>query len=622
MTPFPGRLPKDSMAWYPFEHPELPTLILSDRVPLTRATLGRDLSRAVSRLIDTRLRFLEPLLLRLALDHGADTLDAPGDEVLAGALRCDVPTLQEHRAWLRTDLGHVLHLLTPVVAYFTDVGLARQLERDAERARTPFNVPEWLQSRFPHPGPTPEDLIEACERALDRAALRRELGLDYERFNRVLLALGESPLSNEAELRSVYHAYLQQMRPPILERLRRHHAVDFRDGRDLAAYVERKTLAFLEFDPVWTLSRETLDNQIVEAHVAKLLDDVLGEDQEVDLPPSRGLIEKNRKLVRHFASRAFSVVGAWCSRNQVPVQEPWRNEDPQSVIRYLENAGLLDFELVHDDQIPGLCAHAACWPPAMPRTLDPGPLGLDGAAVEEEERRRKRERQRRIIEKRSIDFAGTRLDTGDPSFAEAFRQLAENSIAGDHGWFERSRRPRLTELAEPDGGGPPPHGGTGGGAGRKKQPPEDQRQAMGLASEWLAFQFLRRRHDEAVDETCWISTNRANFFGGDKGNDAAGYDFRVRTPQAEWLYEVKSSLEDTCEFELTSNEMRVAASMSRRGRRRYRILYVPFVFSPDRWFVLELPNPMGDATRNRFRQVGRGSVRFRFEHSIVKRTSS
>ena len=50
--------PPDSMEWYGFEHSELPTLILSDRVPLTRQTLGRDLSRTIARLIDTRLRFL------------------------------------------------------------------------------------------------------------------------------------------------------------------------------------------------------------------------------------------------------------------------------------------------------------------------------------------------------------------------------------------------------------------------------------------------------------------------------------------------------------------------------------------------------------------------------------
>ena len=290
--------------------------------------------------------------------------------------------------------------------------------------------------------------------------------------------------------------------------------------------------------------------------------------------------------------------------------------------RHLENAGLLDFEPVHDPQLPALCHRAACWPEGMPQSLDPASLGLDQATVEEEERRRGKERQRRVIERRSIDFAGTKLDTADPSFAEEFRQLAEKSIAGDHGWFERSRRPRLAEFAKTEGGGRPPVGGNGGGTGRRKQPPEDKRQAMGLASEWLAFQFLRRRHGEAADETCWVSGNRAFFLGGNEGNDAAGYDFCVKTPQAEWLYEVKSSLEDTGEFELTPNEMRVAASVSRRGRRRYRILYVPFVFLPDRWFVLELPNPMSDDTRNRFKPVGQGSVRFRFEHFRVKHTAS
>ena len=234
--------PTDSMAWYGFEHPELPTLIVSDRLRLTWTTLGRDLSRPVSRLIDARLRFLEPLLLRLALSQIADTLNAPSDEALAEALECGTRMVQEHRAALQTDLGHVLHLLIPVVAYFGDVALARQLESDTERARAVFDVPHWLRSRLPVTDPTPEALVDACERASDRAALRRELGLDYERFNRVLLALGESPLSNEAELRSMYHAYLQRMGPRILERLRRHHATDFRDGRDrdLGIYAESK----------------------------------------------------------------------------------------------------------------------------------------------------------------------------------------------------------------------------------------------------------------------------------------------------------------------------------------------------------------------------------------------
>jgi len=603
--------PQDSMECYGFEHSDLPTLILSDRVPIAWPTLARDLSRTVSRLIAPRLRFLEPLLLRLALDQDSDTLEAPDDEALTAALRCDSRTLQDLRAALRTDLGHVLHLLMPVVAYFADAALAEQLKRDAERAGTAFDPLQWLHSQFPLQKSSPQELIAACRQASDRAALRKDLGLDYARFNRALLDLGESPLSNEAELRSVYEAYVRRMGPRILERLRRRHACDFWEERDLAVYVGRKTLKFLEFDPTWILTRETLDNVIVEEHVTRLLDEVLGEDQEVALPSSHGLIERNRKSVRDFVSSAISVVLAWCRRNGTHVPELWLSEDPQYVTRQLENAGLLDFEPVRDRQIPGLCHRAACWPDGMPQSLDPASLGLDQATVEEEKNRREKERQRRVIERRSIDFAGTRLDTADPSFAEALRQLAESSIADDDGWFERSRRPRLAAFTETAGS--ERAGGTGG-AGRRKPPPEDrdQRQAMGLASEWLALQYLRRRHGDAADETCWISRNRARFFGGDEGNDAAGYDFCVKTPQAEWLYEVKSSLEDTCEFELTPNEMRVAASVSRRSRRRYRILYVPFVFSVERWFVLELPNPMGDEARSRFKQVGRGSVRFRF----------
>jgi hypothetical protein len=252
----------------------------------------------------------------------------------------------------------------------------------------------------------------------------------------------------------------------------------------------------------------------------------------------------------------------------------------------------------------------------MPGTLDNAALGLDVSEVEEEEKRREQERRQREIGRRSIEFAGQSLDTGDPSFADTLQQLAEDCISSDDSWYDRSRqRPRLVEFENADqtGGGGQGGGKNGGRNRRERQLTDMQRQAMGLAGEWLAFKFLRRRYGELVDETCWISENRGRYFGGDKGDDAAGFDFQVRTPQIEWLYEVKSSLEESGEFELTANELRVASGASKDGRRRYRILYVPFVFLPERWYVLELPNPMGDATRSRFAVVGRGSVRLRFE---------
>ena len=609
--------PTEPMVCYAFEDEALPTLILTDVLSLNWTTLARTLSGAISRLIDSRLRFLKPLLLQLLYDQDPDVLDAPSDEALTKALECDMQTVQDHRAALRTDLGHLLYLLMPVVAYFKGPELAHQLKSEADRAGITFDVAGWLRTQLADVAFAPEALINACERASDRAALRRELKLDYERFNRALVKTGESPLSNEAELRRLYEAYLDQMRPTIIDRLRRHHAADFRKGRDLSTYVERKRLIFLPLDSSWILTRETLESETVEAHVSRLLDETLGKDREINLPALDQLLESNRKLVRDFVSNTTPVVEAWCRRNQDAVPGPWQDGDPHSVVRSLENKGLLDFEPVSIEQVPVLCRRAVCWPLGMPTTLDRTALGLKQTEVEKEEKRRKQERQQKEIERRSIHFAGRSLDTGDPSFAHTLQQVAKDCMARDDAWFERSRRrTRLVEFAsavQSRDGGRHQDGRTGGARGRPHQLPEAQRQAMGMASEWLAFEFLRRRHDGFVDETCWVSENRARFFGGDKGDDGAGYDFRVKTPQAEWLYEVKSSLEDTGEFELTSNELRVASRASKDGQRRYRILYVPFVFSPERWCVLELPNPMGETTRSRFREVGRGSVRFRFE---------
>jgi hypothetical protein len=134
------------------------------------------------------------------------------------------------------------------------------------------------------------------------------------------------------------------------------------------------------------------------------------------------------------------VIRAWCRKHDVAIPDPWHQGEPQAVVRYLENTGLLDFDAPGDHRLSG-------------RLRGAGP-----------------------------------------------------------------RRERQTDA---------------------------QRQAMGLAGEWLAYQFLRRRHPEYVDESCWISENRTRFFGGQDGDDSAGHDFLVKTPQADWLYEVKSSLEDS-----------------------------------------------------------------------------
>ena len=607
--------PAEEMPYYAFEHEDLPTIILTDALPLNWTTLAKRLSGPLSRLIDTRLRSPELVLLRLAFDRLSEDLDAPSDEALARALDCDVQTVQEHRLALRTDLSRVLHMLLPVVAYYGGVDLANQLQADMNRAGVKFDAENWLAAHLSGYEHSPEELLHACEQSGDRAEVRRLLGLDYGAFNQVLASLGEQILSNETELRQLYEAYLGRMRPSIIDRLRRHHLEDFRIERDLDTYVERKSLAFLPFDPEWVLSRETLELALVDEHVSRLLDGAIGEDVSVELRPLKRTVEANRKALHKFAEEAMPVLRVWCRKQNVAIPTTWQNEESQAIVRHVENKGLLDFQAMNLEQMPGLCRRSGCWPDGMAETLDKTVLDLEESEVEEEERRREQERKRMEIAQRSIEFGGVSLDTGDSNFPDSLREIAERWLSEDESWFQRSRqRVRLNTFQDPE----PQPGGRGGGKGKgrrkgERQLTEAKRTAMGLASEWLAFQFLSRRHAEYVDESCWISKNRMHFLGGDEGDDAAGYDFLVKTPQAEWLYEVKSSLEDSGEFELTANELRVAGGASKDGRRRYRILYVPYVFSPDKWYVLELPNPMGEQTRNQFKTVGRGSVRLRFE---------
>ena len=603
------------MQWYAYRDESSPTLILTDGIAIDWPRLAKGLAAEVSKLIDARLRSLELALLRLAPGRPDGSLERPTETELASALGCDVRIVEDMRAGMRTDLAHVLHLIIPVVAYFESVDLARELADAAKDQGAEFSLRVWLEAHLSANSPAVGDLLTACEDSPDRRSIVTALGLHYGQFNRVLLSLGEETLSSEAELRATFEAYLREMASELRDRLRRLHLEDYRLGKDLSTYLSRRELKFIPFDPVWVLDFETLNRQMVVEHVELSFAEALGVVPEADLPSFDKMIGENRKVVRAFAIEAKPILGAWCRKNHVDLPEVWNRGEAQDVMRLIENAGLLDFDSVNSDLAPSLCERAGLWPEGLPAGIDPESLGLDESAVREEQERKAKEQQERDRRKRIIQFAGQDLDPGDPSFAAAMQNIAEAAIASDDSWFARSRqRTRLvpfegTAKSDSDGG----NGGGGKRGQRATRLTETQKVAMGVASEWLAYQFLKRRFPGAVDESSWISENRTNFFGGSEGDDSAGYDFLVQTPTIDWMFEVKSTLEDGCEFELTSNELRVASSASRTGRRRYRILYVPHVFSPEKWCVFELPNPMDKETQAQFSVVGRGSLRLRFE---------
>jgi hypothetical protein len=211
-----------------------------------------------------------------------------------------------------------------------------------------------------------------------------------------------------------------------------------------------------------------------------------------------------------------------------------------------------------------------------------------------------------------VEFGGNEFDASEDDFANRFANMAHAAFA-KNSWQERTslRLVSLTTQPENDSGG---YRGTGGrGISRlPPRPPEAVRAAIGLAGELLAYRYLERKHRDRFSDQCWVSENRVSLFP-EVGDLTLGYDFRVNTTEREWLYEVKATPGEACEFELSDNEYRVAISAAADRKRRYRILFIQYAFDPERCRVLELPNPAAETGKTHFRIVGRSSVRMRFD---------
>ncbi|WP_413453914.1 sacsin N-terminal ATP-binding-like domain-containing protein [Erwinia persicina] len=604
--------PTEMFVSYAWPHETLPTLIIEEGLAFNWNTLAK-ISRNLSRLVDARLRFIETLLLRLAVGRDDGSFTKPDEATLALEMNCDVQTIRDHYARLRTDITHVITMLLPVVTYFKGIELAQNLKREYELSRAVFDARNWIATHLSDIEFSTEKVLEVCETATDRVELRKMLSLNFQRFNLALKVLGETPLSYEDTLRRLFTAYVGQRRSYIIDRLRRYYLATFDTCGDLSQYIQQKSLDFIAFNPGWILTHETLDKEIVDSQIDSRLVSELGPDNGEELSALNTLLDANRKKVREFAVQAQPLISVWCRQNGDQVHSYWQQNEPQMFCRQLENKGILDFRPLVPDLLPDYCLRAGLWPSTMPLSLDKDVLNIDMSWVSQEKERVEQAKRQQELERRSIFFAGKSLDTASPLFADQFRELA----SADGSWQGRSQRKMQSLMDFGAGTMRQTSGGVGGKRTghvyREPRMTPAQQKAMGLASEWLAFQYLRERFPDYTDETCWVSGNRASFLGGDEGDDSAGYDFMVKTPKVEWFFEVKSTLEDGQEFELTANELRLASSIAKDASRRYRILYVPHVFSPDKWSVVELPNPMGDRTRNYFSVVGQGSLRLRFQ---------
>ena len=587
--------------WYFFEDEKLPTLILTDKTALNWDMLGYDLSKEFfSRLIDTRLTSPKDFLRDLTRGRDLKKLGKPTDQDLADAFGCDVEKIRLHRADFKSDMKHVLEFLLPVVAYHANINLSEKLSRDSEKDINDFDkLDVWLQNNLNATTHSPKELIEACKSAENHANIYKKLELNFRKFNAVLTHLGIQKISYAESLRQSYEAYRTKQRSEIIDRLRRHYINDYKSGNDLAAYIEQKNLEnHLPFDDNWALRRERLKEKTVERYISAKITKILGKATTSGLPKYGSFIKENQTLVQKFTDTAPPILRTWCQKNDVQLPELWN--EASAIKGHLENTGLLDFEAIKSDDIPSLCQKAGCWPSAMPMTLDKEKLGLDDDAIKAEENRREQDEWQ---QERDRD--------------KQFSEIIKAHIKSDESLSENSNPPlQPASLKESNHTNTniKTSGGRGGSAPYQynEQLSDFNKQEMGEKSEHLAWDELKKLHPGSVDENCWVSKNREKYFGGKEGDDSLGYDFEVKTPEHTYFYEVKSSLKNSCQFEMTANEVKVAAEVAaieaRDGSQRYRVLYYCF----DTGSFTLLPNPMGE-DRNKFKVIRHGSTRFGFE---------
>jgi len=566
----------------------------------------RDSASLLGPFLHANLRTFQPMLLRLSVrlpsDMPVDKMLPPSVEDLAFAVESEAQLVEETLQYRLTDRTGQARLILPVAAYL--LGPTRALELrdqllDAHHDRWPQLLLTLGDSAFV------AKLVSLTSAKSDLGILRRELGLDYAKFNVALTSVGLASLANVAELQRLFELWKGDLRDGILDRLRRHFHPVWREPTELAKYRELRDLSFLSFNDGWTETRESLDRELVAAESDLKLSQLIGPDQAADLPPLDPLRAANRKTVSKFVEEAIKIVKA--AAKQLP--ESWQG-GPSEVAAAADRSGALDFQRISPDEVIPLLQLSGEWPPDMLPTVDLETLGLTDDDLDRESKAAAAAAAEQRRQRDSIVFDGTSFDTSGEDFDQQFAVVAMDRYAASD-WRTRSsiRTVPLKDMQQPS---KPASGGGGPGSGKRRpRPPENIRLAIGLAGELLAYHYLKSKHRDLFHDACWRSENRRSLFPED-GDSLLGFDFAVNTSETEWLYEVKATPGDACEFELTENEYRTAAASAADKGRRYRILMVQHAFDPSLCRVLELPNPAG-SQRGKFRIIGRSSTRMQFE---------
>lgn len=535
----------------------------------------------------------------------ASSAATPPEDAIADALRISVSQLHEAIQLLQSPLEHLALRLQVAVACRRSPSVAL----GALSSLTSASSEEQQVAVLRELGMDEADeLLAIAKQAVTLGALREELGVGYREFNAALKEIGLPPLEDAAAQDQAFAFFIAAHRDTIAARLRAAFLLAFESGTDLAEYVNLRLLPELGCSPTWLVECEVPTDEMMTKQVDAWLCGVgaspLGsaaDEATVDAVRAR-----NRRVVTTVGELGGRLVRAWCSKHAVAVPNLWGTVGSGSRLADLaDEHGLLDFVALETLKplLPYL-RRLGAWPAGMPITLEPSDLGLTEADLSEAETEEERLGRQRDLERRSIAVGGSLMAVEPdrfPEIADAVRRFLSPDLLKTP-----LRMARLSEVAGRNGlsgGQSGPRSVYRGGS----RPTDQQLAAIGLVGEVIALDWLTEQYRGGV--VTWRSGYRDKVLGGAIGDDTLGYDIEAVTPASTFLFEVKSSIDEGREFELTEAE--VNAARRHAGRGAYRIVYVRHVLDPERTSILLLPNPFTRLGQQYYRIVG-GGLHYRF----------
>ncbi|MBE1577667.1 sacsin N-terminal ATP-binding-like domain-containing protein [Amycolatopsis roodepoortensis] len=550
----------------------------------------------------------------LSLQLGGNEQPDPSDADLAHALRLTNAQVEATRIRLDGGLEAVIERLYPVLVHWSGQAAA---DAAVDNARATTDLAELsaallkLASSLPV---QPGKLIEAARTATSIDELRISLDIEFSAFNTTLAGLSPAytPISYQAAHEQALRQHLALYHQELCDQVRWVRLANFDAYRPQSDWPDLRSFTWVTVPETWGTTVDKPKRADLTALVANAAETRLGQTLPTSgpsLPTLSAVTAANKALVTHSAPGIARLARAWASSHRATLVEALSSSDPGTeILTLFDNNGVLDFRRLGENDIPTWLKALGAWPAGMPVTTDPRVAGVtpeelaaaDSAATIA---RQERERQRRLIH---IDGNSIDVGVGATNIA-ALVDALQASLEAHPSVISASNR--VKDL-QPMSALQPRRSG---GAAKVSRDPmaglsDEQRQALGFAGEWLAYQWLTRIYPE-TNESSWVSTNRAKVFTGNPGDDSLGFDFQVERPNGAIMFEVKASRADPGMFTLTDSEIREARRHARNGR--WRLLIVPYVSDPARCRVLRLPNPFEARAEGLFRAEGDG-IRYRY----------